>query len=90
MHENVQSLLNNLGTSPHIFMNVDFSEMVTVSVEGTTVLLFPAQTATVTKPGKSCYMVEIQFVHTHTYCYSSFFCNGRIASSWYWGNSCST
>lgn len=45
------TMTNHLGTSPQTFTNVDFSETVTVTVEGTTLLTFPTQTAKVNKTG---------------------------------------
>ena len=48
-----------VGTSPHIFLNIDLSETVRVEVEGTTTLLFIPQIFTTNKTGNPYNMLTV-------------------------------
>ena len=50
---NIIICINFVGTSPHVFTNVDLTETVRVEIEGTTTLLFTPQVATANKTGNS-------------------------------------
>ena len=72
------------GTSPFIFRNVDISESITVSVEGTTTLRNPSQTVIRTKRGN----YWLPFSNFHYHIFFSFCCWRRTSSSWSGSNSC--